>query len=57
MEINDPDLDAFESATGAQLRIRELGKIKVSIPNLRPNADVPEAVGKSSHESAPRESQ
>ena len=57
MEVNDPDLDAFESATRAQLRARELGKIGALIPNLRPNAPVPEAMGKSSHENAPRESQ
>ena len=57
MEVNDPDLDAFESATCAQLRTRELGKIEVLIPNLQPNAPVPEAMGKSSHENAPRESQ
>ena len=56
MEVNDPDLDAFESATHAQLRARELGKIGALIPNLLPNAPVPEAVGKSSHENA-RESQ
>ena len=57
MEVNDPDLDAFESATRAQLRARELGKIGALIPNLRPNAPVPAAMGKSSHENAPRESQ
>ena len=57
MEVDDPDLDAFESATRAQLRARELGKIGALIPNLRPNAPVPEAMGKSSHENAPRESQ
>ena len=28
MEVNDPDLDAFESATHAQLRARELGKAR-----------------------------
>ena len=55
--VNDPDLDAFESAIRAQLRARELGKIEALIPNLRPNASVPEATGKSSHENAPRESQ
>ena len=49
MEINDPDLDAFES----QLRARELGTIKASIPNLRPIAPVAEAMGKLSHENAP----
>ena len=57
MEVNNPDLVAFESATRAQLRARELGKIGALIPNLRPNAPVPEAMGKSSHENAPRESQ
>ena len=57
MEVNDRDLDAFESATRAQFRARELGKIEALIPNLRPNAPVPEAMGKSSHENAPRESQ
>ena len=57
MEVNDPDLDAFETATRAQLRARELGKIEALIPNLRPNAPVPEAMGKSSHENTPRESQ
>ena len=36
---------------------RELGKIGALIPNLRPNAPVPAAMGKSSHENAPRESQ
>ena len=56
MEVNDPDLDAFESATRAQLRARELGKIGALMPNLRPNAPAPEAMGKSSHENAPRES-
>ena len=57
MEVDDSDLDAFESATRAQLRARELGKIEAFIPNLLPNAPVPEAMGKSSHENAPRESQ
>ena len=57
MEVNNPDLVAFESATRAQLRARELGKIGALIPNLRPNAPVPEAMEKSSHENAPRESQ
>ena len=52
MEVNDPDLDALESATRAQLRARELGKIEELIPNLRPNAPVPESMGKSSHENA-----
>ena len=39
MEVNDPDLDAFESASLAQLQARELGKIEAFIPNLwyRPN--------------------
>ena len=32
MEVNDPDLDAFESATCAQLWARELGKIGALIP-------------------------
>ena len=41
----------------AQLRARELCKIEELIPNLQPNAPVPEAMGKSSHENAPRESQ
>ena len=45
MEVNDPDLDAFESAIRAQLRARELGKIEALIPNLLPNAPVPEAIG------------
>ena len=63
MEVNDPDLDAFESATraqlraSAQLRARELGKIGALIPNLWSNAPVPEAMGKSSHKNAPQESQ
>ena len=57
MEVNDPDLDTFESATRAQLRAREFGKIGALIPNLRPNAPVPVAMGKSRHETAPRESQ
>ena len=56
MEVDDSDLDAFESATRAQLRARELAKIGALIPNLRPNAPVPQAMGKSSHENA-RESQ
>ena len=38
MEVNDPDLDAFESATHAQLRARELGKIGALIPNLPNNS-------------------
>ena len=41
----------------AQLRARELGKIKAFIPNLRPNAPVPKSMGISSHDNAPRESQ
>ena len=53
MDVNDPDLDAFESATCAQLRARELGKIEALILNLRPNAPVPESMGKLSHENAP----
>ena len=58
MEVDDLGLDAFESATHAQLRSRELGKIKAFIPNLRrPNALVPESKGISSHDNAPRESQ
>ena len=57
MDVNDPDLDAFESANHAQLRARESGKIEALIPNLPPNAPVPESMEKSSHENAPRESQ
>ena len=57
MEVNDPDLDAFESTTCALLRARELGKIKAFIPNLQPKAPVPESMGKSSHINAPLESQ
>ena len=56
MEINYPDLDAFESVTRAQLRAREIGKIGALIPNLLQIAPVPEAMGKSSHENS-RESQ
>ena len=60
-EVNDTDLDAFEPATHAQLQARELGKIKAFIPNLQLNARVyglvPESMGKSSHNNAPRESQ
>ena len=52
MEVDDPD-----SATRAQLRARELGKIEAFIPNLRPNAPVPKSMGILSHDSAPRESQ
>ena len=44
MEVNDPDLDAFESATRAQLRARELGKIGALIPNLQSNTPVPESM-------------
>ena len=57
MEVNNPDLVAFESATRAQLRARELGKIGALIPNLLPNAPVSELIGKSSHVNAPPESQ
>ena len=46
MEVNNPDLDA-------QLQARESGKIEALIPNLQPNASVPEAMGKSSQENAP----
>ena len=53
MKVNDPELDAFESATQAQLLDRELGQIEALIPNLRPNSPVPESMGKSSHENAP----
>ena len=51
MEVDDPVLDAFESATPAQLQARELGKIKAFIPNLPslPNAPFPESMGISSH--------
>ena len=38
MEVNDPDLDAFESASRAHFRARESGKIEALILNLRPNA-------------------
>ena len=41
MEVDDLDLDAFESATRAQLRARELFTIEAFIPNLRPNVAVP----------------
>ena len=37
MEVNDPDLGAFESATCAQLQAGELGEIEALIPNLQPN--------------------
>ena len=53
MEVYGPDLDAFESATHAQLQARELCNIEALIPNLLPNAPVPESMGKSSHENAP----
>ena len=56
MKVDDPDLAAFESATRAQLRARELGKVATFIPNLRPNAPVPKSMGKSSHDNAPRDS-
>ena len=46
MEVNDPDFDAFKSASSAYFQARELGKIEVLIPNLLPNAPVPEAMGK-----------
>ena len=52
MEVKDPDLDAFESATHAQLQAIELGKIEALIPNLQPNTPVPEAMGKLSHKNA-----
>ena len=55
VEVDGPDLHAFESDTQAQLRARELGKIAAFIPNPQPNAPVPESMGKSSHENAPRE--
>ena len=57
MKVDDPDSDAFESATYAQLRARELGKIEAFIPNLRPNDPVPESMGISSNDNASRESQ
>ena len=46
MEGDGPDLEALESATRAQLRARELGKIMALIPNPQPNAPVPESIGK-----------
>ena len=49
IEVNDPGLDAFESATSAKLRAREIGKIEAFIPNLLPNAFVPELMGILSH--------
>ena len=57
MEVYGPDLDAFESATHAQLQAWELCNIEALIPNLLPHAPVPESMGKSSHENAPWESQ
>ena len=59
MEVDDPDLDAFESTTraSAQLRDRELGKIAALITNLLLNASGPESIRKSSHDNSPRESQ
>ena len=57
MEVNNLDLDAFESATHALLQARESGKIEAWIPNLWPNAPVPVSMGKSSHENAPQECQ
>ena len=57
MEIDDPDLDAFESATRTQFRARELGKIKAFIPNLGPNAPVPELMEISSQNNSTLESQ
>ena len=57
MEVNNPDLDAFESATHAQLQARELGKIEALFPNLLPNVHVPELMRKLSHKHAPQESQ
>ena len=67
MDVDDPDLDALASATCSQLRARELGKIKAFrarelgkikafIPNPWPNAPVPESIGISSQDNAPRES-
>ena len=58
MEVNNPDLDALESATNAQLGARELGEVEalIQVPNLWPNAPVPELMGKSRHKNAPRES-
>ena len=56
MKVYGPDF-ALESATHAQPQARELGKIKVLVPNLQPNAPVPEDMGKSSHENSPLESQ
>ena len=41
MEVDDPVLDAFESATRAQLRDRELGKIEECIPILWPKSSCP----------------
>ena len=39
-----------------QFQARELGEIETFFPNLLPNTPVPELMGKSSHENAPRES-
>ena len=47
MEVNDPDFNAFESEDSQSSKI----------PNLRPNAPVPESMGISSYNNAPRESQ
>ena len=57
MEVDGTHLDALQSATHAQLRARELGEIAALIPNLRPNAPVPESIKKLSHDNALRESQ
>ena len=53
MEVDDPGLDAFESATHAQLQARKLGKFKAFIPNLQPNTLVPESMGILHHDKAP----
>ena len=37
MEVNDPDLGAFKSATCAQLQGGEVDEIEAFIPNLQPN--------------------
>ena len=39
MEVNDPDLGAFESATCAQVQAGEFGEIEGLIPNLQPNTN------------------
>ena len=39
MEVDDPDLDAFETSTRAQLRARELGKIEAAMRHLFPIFD------------------